>query len=504
MNTCASILDHADAVVRLCAEHGKSVCLVGDCEDQLQLYAALISEHGLTHTVCDNPIYVSYFSVIVFLDISDDDYYNRIKIFNFRYKYSTLIDVAGYVDLNMCDRYINFSQSCPEHRGEYGVMDLDTSGEYRQTLMHLFPELVKYENQIAVIYDGAIRENLLHTVDFGSLVEHIRKQISSSRNKIIFYNGDETIQPFSVLAAQRVAEYFDKYSADVTFFYFCSGLHAPQAYKDFCIENSFEPRLVMMAANRFEIIFQNQLVHLNCSENGIYDSPYRLEVKQKNFLCFNRVPRRHRCMLLYKLWNKGLVADSYYSFGSESQPMLKPGLEPQDSEAVDWFTHNSSMFPMVLNMKSQTENPVNISTADRTYHDNSYFSLVCETYFYKDNSIADDIQYMDSAFISEKIYKPLAFKHPFLLVGLPGTLQCLKDFGYKTFHPYINEEYDTIVNDQERMEFIITEVERLCNQTREQWHRWQKNIVDIVEYNYKWLQTSKDLRTTTDIERYFQ
>lgn len=503
MTNNTQIVDQAVSVVELCAEHSQTVCLIGDSDDQLQAYQTLIAQHGLTHLVCEDPVDVPLFSAIVFLDICDHEYYQRVKTFNFCFKYSTLIDVAGYVDLDMCEQYIDFSHGHPEYCGEYGVMDLDTNGDFRQTLMQLFPELTKHDDQIAVIYDGAIRENCLQHVDFGLVTAHIKKIVSLGRNKVIFYNGDETIQCFSVLAAQRVAEYFDNLEVKVQFFYFCSGLQAETAYTDFCAENKLDPKLVVVAANRFEIILQDQLAHLCLSEPSVYQSPYRIGVKEKNFVCFNRVPRRHRCMLLHKLWCKGLVADSYYSFGNESQPNITQGLEPGDAQAAEWFSSNIDKFPMILNMKKQSDNPVNISTEDKKYHDNSYFSLVCETYYYKDSSIQTDIEYMDSIFISEKIYKPLAFKHPFLLVGLPGTLQCLRDFGYRTFDPYINEDYDTIVNDQERMNFIVAEVERLCSQSKEQWQDWQKGVADIVEYNYGWLQTHKDLRITKDIEKHF-
>ena len=45
-------------------------------------------------------------------------------------------------------------------------------------------------------------------------------------------------------------------------------------------------------------------------------------------------------------------------------------------------------------------------------------------------------------FFSEKICKPLINLHPFILMSTPYSLKFLKKFGFKTFHPFINEQYD--------------------------------------------------------------
>lgn len=75
-------------------------------------------------------------------------------------------------------------------------------------------------------------------------------------------------------------------------------------------------------------------------------------------------------------------------------------------------------------------------------------------------------------------------KHPFLLVSRPNSLYFLKKMGYKTFHPWIDERYDTIEDDNERLIFIANEIERLCKQTSEQWFIFLQNLNNIVEHNY--------------------
>ncbi len=83
----------------------------------------------------------------------------------------------------------------------------------------------------------------------------------------------------------------------------------------------------------------------------------------------------------------------------------------------------------------------------------SYISIVTETSFYIDND-----------FISEKIWKPLYQFHPFIVVGRPHLLKYLKEIGFKTFDWLIDETYDTIDDNELRMEMIVKEIKRLSKE----------------------------------------
>ena len=57
--------------------------------------------------------------------------------------------------------------------------------------------------------------------------------------------------------------------------------------------------------------------------------------------------------------------------------------------------------------------------------------------------------------LTEKILRPIACGHPFILAGGPGSLAVLRKYGFLTFNPYIDESYDDIQDDQERLTAII-------------------------------------------------
>jgi hypothetical protein len=57
--------------------------------------------------------------------------------------------------------------------------------------------------------------------------------------------------------------------------------------------------------------------------------------------------------------------------------------------------------------------------------------------------------------ISEKSYKPLAFYHPALIIGQPGTLEFLKSQGFETFDNIFDERYDQEIDFNKRLDIVI-------------------------------------------------
>ena len=111
---------------------------------------------------------------------------------------------------------------------------------------------------------------------------------------------------------------------------------------------------------------------------------------------------------------------------------------------------------------------------DIPYKD-SMFSVVSESYFFEKTKVH---------YISEKVIKPMMHRHPYILFAKDGVLQFMRDKGFKTFQPYINEDYDKEDNDVIRFTMIQTEIERLCNLTDKEKLEWMKKIKPIVNYNF--------------------
>ncbi len=94
----------------------------------------------------------------------------------------------------------------------------------------------------------------------------------------------------------------------------------------------------------------------------------------------------------------------------------------------------------------------------------------------------------NECFLSEKTFKPIACCHPFIIAGNKGSLSRLRELGYKTFSPYINEEYDNL-NTWERMPAITKELKRINNMSSKDKLDWFCNLKPILEHNYELLKS---------------
>jgi hypothetical protein len=119
------------------------------------------------------------------------------------------------------------------------------------------------------------------------------------------------------------------------------------------------------------------------------------------------------------------------------------------------------------------------------YYEESYFSVVTETNFFN-----------GPRFLTEKIFKPVKYRHPFILASTPKSLEYIRSLGYKTFSPIFNEDYDLEENPCKRMMMIVTEIERLCNLSDDEWTSMLIELDKICDYNFD------ILKSKTRIEDY--
>lgn len=83
----------------------------------------------------------------------------------------------------------------------------------------------------------------------------------------------------------------------------------------------------------------------------------------------------------------------------------------------------------------------------------TYFSVVTETVF----------EYPYS-FRTEKIWKPIVMGHPWIVAANKGFYRDMHNLGFRTYSHVIDESFDNIENNQERLDRIIEVVTDLCKQ----------------------------------------
>lgn len=209
----------------------------------------------------------------------------------------------------------------------------------------------------------------------------------------------------------------------------------------------------------------------------------QLQKRSNKFICLNRRPHPHRLLLtalLEKYKDSGILTcgkevdnGSLSVFESTLQYIHEHSKKLKTLANEDFL--NKLPFVYEENINAADDNPT-VDDNWEKFH-NSYLHIVTETF-----------QENGQTFFSEKIFKPIYFQQMFILVGAQHDLRGLQSLGYKTFHPIIDERYDDIRDNEERLIAVSKEIERLINLSDEQWIEMYKECNDIIIHNFfHWL-----------------
>ena len=99
--------------------------------------------------------------------------------------------------------------------------------------------------------------------------------------------------------------------------------------------------------------------------------------------------------------------------------------------------------------------------------------------------VTETVFYYDKLHLTEKIFKPIVSKQPFMLLAAPGNLEYLRRYGFKTFDGIIDESYDLIQDDDARIDAVVKQMKWYCNLSQEEKSRVIERLAPIVEYNFQ-------------------
>jgi len=181
-------------------------------------------------------------------------------------------------------------------------------------------------------------------------------------------------------------------------------------------------------------------------EQYTHDRPYK-------FVFLNGRARPHRYYLLENL--KNLLDQAIWSnldTGNGNIQLLDPKYE------INKYHNNMNNLPDQGFVKHSLfgQEWADILLKSNIYSD-SYFSLVSETVF----------EYPYS-FRTEKLWKPVAIGHPWIVASNYGFYRDLRNLGFRTFDGIIDESFDLIENNQDRLSRLTEIVKDLCQQDLKQ------------------------------------
>lgn len=207
-------------------------------------------------------------------------------------------------------------------------------------------------------------------------------------------------------------------------------------------------------------------------------NPGNLEIT-KVFMCLNHLisdKRNYRLHLLSHLYEKDIIQYGLVSCPNLSIELIKKELlqrtSPLSTEAKKHVYTNLSKNadPLIIDATDY-----NKASADIPYY--SYAALW--------NIVTETIYYDEKLHLTEKIFKPIVTKRPFILVGAPENLAYLRSYGFKTFDRWIDESYDLEHDPDRRMSMIADEISKLCHLPWNELMAMYQDMHEVLEYNHQ-------------------
>lgn len=178
----------------------------------------------------------------------------------------------------------------------------------------------------------------------------------------------------------------------------------------------------------------------------------------KVFICLNHLlldNRSYRLHLLSLLHENQLINNGIVSAPLLNKAIVKKEIFSKTSRLTLGAKKHilTNLVPNAYPMEAPIVNEnLKYSSADvPDYFYKCFFNVVTETNFYD-----------DKLHLTEKIFKPIVIKRPFILVGSPGNLAYLKSYGFETFDKWIDESYDLESDPDTRLCMIVNEIKKLC------------------------------------------
>ena len=201
---------------------------------------------------------------------------------------------------------------------------------------------------------------------------------------------------------------------------------------DLWLKNTKCPKMfdVQYSSHFTELFFNKQFLPTELSiDNAVNTAEF-------DFTSLNRVYRSHRGAHCYylaknKLLDKGIISCNEISLTDHAGANIVNVSIEEFSGVLE--TH----YPRFVDGNWSNTNAAEYY--NHMFYNNSLMSFVTETKF-NENVV----------FPTEKIYKPIAFGHPLILLASAGTLRAIQDLGFKIDWCGIDPSYNDIIDHQER------------------------------------------------------
>ena len=215
--------------------------------------------------------------------------------------------------------------------------------------------------------------------------------------------------------------------------------------------------------------------------NADFVNPDRRVLKKK-YISFNRLTKGHRVyrsILISELYKRHILYQGYVSYWPDEFPE-----ELREAARLDRITMD------LANDTIDTLHSIDLATLSIDYANteipNSSFVLnaVKETQESFCFLVTETCFWEKKSHLTEKIFKPIVHRMPFVLAGPAHNLKYLRSYGFKTFDQWIDESYDDIEDPVLRLQAIVDTMEKICQRSLSELETMLQEMQPILEHNY--------------------
>lgn len=318
-------------------------------------------------------------------------------------------------------------------------------------------------------------------LEFSHTPGHVIEMARHARTFIVLEHSAETNIERPHL--KKLHEYFEAWGIPRNKVIYITGcMNCEQIYNEYCLEKGIVNPRDKLNLVSFPVSQNSLAIHLANPNVAVpeYDTE---KVPEKLFLSLNRRFRDHRISLIVGLDKLNLLDRSYVSletvdpenyavtFESRYNPYYLKYLEVTDDDVAK----TKSKLPLVLDEERDNVRMCqDFDNALRPLYQNSLVSVVTETNYDK-----------FEVSLTEKSFKPAKEKHPFIIVGAPGSIRAMQEMGYKTFSEFWDESYDLANDPAERLQRIFLICKQISTWSDDQIRDFRRKVKPILEHNYE-------------------
>jgi len=191
-----------------------------------------------------------------------------------------------------------------------------------------------------------------------------------------------------------------------------------------------------------------------CSDELLYrhrnrsmPTVYHEQERSKKFTALVRTHKEWRAYTMAQLWSKGLHEQGYFSYNN--QITVEEDINPIDTSNLGSLKHHTEFFlqlaPFHCDLLTADEH-ADMKYTVGLHHSDAYFNFVIES------ELTGPVR------LTEKVFKAIKNCQPFVIAGACGSVQQLREMGYRTFDTVIDHSYDAIEDTTERWEAVCAEM----------------------------------------------